>query len=207
VIPKPERVRLDGPVGALEAVVEDPGTPGELCGIVCHPHPQFGGTMDNKVVTTLARALHECGVPTVRFNYRGVGASEGRYDEGNGETDDAVAAAAFARQHFGRRTMVVAGFSFGGMIALRVAVRVGAGRLITVAPAIQRIGHDGAMPPCPWLIIQGDADEVVDPTGVLAWAASLKPPPHVVVAAGVGHFFHGRLAELKDAVIAEIRNG
>ena len=207
MIPKPGRVRIDGPVGALEAVVEDPGTTGPLCGIVCHPHPQFGGTMDNKVVTTLARALHECGVPTVRFNYRGVGMSEGAYDEGNGETDDALAAAAFARQRFGRAALVVAGFSFGGMVALRVAVKAGAARLITVAPAIQRIRHEGGMPPCPWLIIQGDADEVVDSQEVLAWAASLDPPPHVVVAAGVGHFFHGRLAELKDAVIAEIRNG
>lgn len=207
MIPTPERVRLDGPVGSLEAVVEDPGAPGELCAIVCHPHPQFGGTMDNKVVTTVARALHECAVPTVRFNYRGVGASEGVYDEGNGETDDALAAANFASQRFAGRGLLVAGFSFGGMVALRVAQRRRVARLITVAPAIQRMGHDGTVPECPWLIIQGDADEVVDPAGVIAWAASLDPPPHVVVAAGVGHFFHGRLGELKDAVMAEIRNG
>jgi alpha/beta superfamily hydrolase len=207
VIPKPERVRLDGPAGVLEAVVEDPGVPGALCAIVCHPHPQFGGTMDNKVVTTLARALHECGAPTVRFNYRGVGASEGTYDEGRGETDDAMCAADFARTRFGDRALVVAGFSFGGMVALRVARQRACARLITVAPAITRLAPGEGMPNCPWLIVQGDADEVVAPQAVQTWAASLQPPPRVVMAAGVGHFFHGRLAELKEAVIADIRNG
>jgi len=203
-----ERVRIEGSAGAIEAVVGEVDRPGAMHAIVCHPHPLYGGTMDNKVVTTLARALQECAVPTVRFNFRGVGASGGSYDEGRGETDDAAAVADWAARRWPGRGLIVAGFSFGAYVALRLTALRKPERLIMVAPPVQRFDFAClAMPVCPWLLVQGEADEVVDARSVLAWAGGSKPPPHLVTLPGVGHFFHGSLHELRDAVIGEIRSG
>jgi hypothetical protein len=164
--------------------------------------------MDNKVVTTLARALHEVGIPSLRFNFRGVGASDGSFDQGNGETADAEAVAAYGAARWPGSNLVVAGFSFGGFVALRLALGRAVERLITVAPAIQRFDLTaGGVPGCPWLVVQGDADEVVDPEAVISWARGLVPPPRLVILQGVGHFFHGHLHELRDAVIESIRSG
>ncbi|MEP6546804.1 MAG: alpha/beta hydrolase [Gammaproteobacteria bacterium] len=203
-----ERLSLEGPAGALQAVVEDPGIAGASYAVVCHPHPLYGGTMDNKVVTTVARALQDLGMPTLRFNFRGVGASAGAFDRGIGETDDADAIAAWGAVRWPGRTLVIAGFSFGAYVALRLAQRRPPRRLISIAPAIQRFDEAGtAVPRCPWLLVQGDADEVVDPAAVIAWATRLAPKPQLVVLPGVGHFFHGRLHELRDIVTDAIRNG
>jgi len=207
-VPAPERIAIAGPVGPLEAVVEDPATGAAAFAIVCHPHPLFGGTMDNKVVTTVARALQACGLATIRFNFRGVGASPGEYDHGRGETDDAAAVAAWGETRFGVRAVVAAGFSFGGYVALRLAQSRPLQRLITVAPPVNRMEFAALpTPACPWLIVQGDADEVVDPAAVSAWAGGLGGTVRFVVMPGVGHFFHGRLQELRDAVIEEVRSG
>jgi uncharacterized protein len=207
--PQPETLLIAGPAGTLEAIIEDPapGTPPAACIVVCHPHPLHGGTMHNKVVTTLARAGNELGAPSLRFNYRGVGASEGSFDEGRGETEDALAAVAVARQRWPQAVLWLAGFSFGGHIALRASTRDGVNpaRLVTVAPAFTRYYKSVSevlVPSCPWLVIQGDADEVIDPEEVLSWSAALQPPPQTAVLAGVGHFFHGRLNELRDAATA-----
>ena len=203
-----ERLAIDGQAGALEAVVEDPGVAGSSYAVVCHPHPLFGGTMDNKVVTTVARALQETGMPTLRFNFRGVGASAGVFDQGIGETTDADAVASWGAARWPGRALVAAGFSFGGYVALRLAQRRVTQRLITIAPAIQRFDASAmAVPQCPWLVVQGDADDVVDPSAVIDWVNSLDPKPRLVVLPGVGHFFHGRLHELRDAVIDAIRSG
>jgi uncharacterized protein len=203
-----ERVSIEGPAGALEAVVEDTGLPNPSYAIVCHPHPLMGGTMDNKVVTTVARALRETGIPTLRFNFRGVGASGGTFDEGIGETADADAVATFGTRRWPGRTLVIGGFSFGGFIALRLAQKRTPRHLITVAPAIGLFDVSGlTVPRCPWLIVQGDADDVVDPVAVAAWVDTLSPKPRLVVLPGVGHFFHGRLRELQDTVIDAIRSG
>jgi len=203
-----ERLSIEGPAGALEAVVEDTGMMSPSYAIVCHPHPLMGGTMDNKVVTTVARSLRETGIPTVRFNFRGVGASGGTFDQGIGETEDADAVAAFGARRWPGRSLVIGGFSFGGYIALRLAQKRTPRHLITVAPAIGLFDVSGlAVPRCPWLIVQGDADDVVDPTRVADWVATLSPKPRLVVLPGVGHFFHGRLRELQDAVIDAIRSG
>jgi alpha/beta superfamily hydrolase len=203
-----ERLMIQGPAGALEAIVEDPGTADTRYGVVCHPHPKFGGTMDNKVVTTVARALQGQGIPTVRFNFRGVGASAGGFDEGSGETDDADAVASWGDARWPQRTLVIAGFSFGAMVALRLAQRRLPGQLITVAPAIRHLdAAAAAVPRCPWLIVQGDADDVVEPAGVIFWAEHLEPRPRLIVLPGAGHFFHGRLHDVRDAVIDAIRNG
>jgi uncharacterized protein len=210
--PALERLSLEGPAGALEVIVEDPGGPGQSFAVVCHPHPLFGGTMNNKVVTTVARALQATGIPTLRFNFRGVGASAGVFDQGAGETADADCVASWGAKRWPGRTLVIAGFSFGGYVALRLALKRAARHaapkfLITMAPAIQRFEEPVAAPGCPWLVIQGDADDVVDPAAVIEWVNGLDPPPRLVVLAGAGHFFHGRLHEVRDAVIDAIRSG
>ena len=202
-----ESLVIEGPSGALEGIVDDPGIAGPHYAVICHPHPLYGGTMDNKVVTTVARALNSLAIPTLRFNFRGVGRSGGAYDQGVGETDDAAAAAAYGAARWPGRDMLAAGFSFGGYVALRLARRIPAARLITVAPAVLLFTADIGAPACPWVIIQGDADDVVDPKALMAWASALTPAPRLVVLPGVGHFFHGRLHDLREAVINAIRNG
>jgi alpha/beta superfamily hydrolase len=168
-----ERLRIAGPAGVLEAIVEDPGdSGGPSYAVICHPHPLYGGTMDNKVVTTLARALLDAGVATVRFNFRGVMLSTGAYDHGVGEIADAAAVASWGELRWPGKTLIIAGFSFGGYVALRLASQRTTARLITVAPAIGMFGAEiSATPDCPWLIVQGDADDVVNPKAVIAWAA------------------------------------
>jgi alpha/beta superfamily hydrolase len=173
-----------------------------VVGVVCHPHPLYGGTMQNKVVHTLARAMQELGAPTVRFNFRGVGASAGSYDAGRGELEDAIAVVAWARSRWVCDALWLAGFSFGSAIALQAAPAVHPLALVTVAPPVGRIlAHETAHPGCPWLVVQGDADELVDFATVRAWIARFEAPPELVVMAGAEHFFHARLGELRAAVM------
>jgi alpha/beta superfamily hydrolase len=202
--PGNETLRIAGPAGALEALLELPsGKPITGYAVICHPHPLHGGTMHNKVVHTLARALQELGCATLRFNYRGVGASFGSYADGIGETLDALAAVEYLRARFAGLPLTLAGFSFGGAVALRAAQSAAPMRLITVAPAVDRVSVDGlARPTGAWLIIQGDADEVVDAQHVRQWAARFVPPPQFALLPGVGHFFHGALAQLREQVLA-----
>ncbi len=171
--------------------------------VVCHPHPLHGGTLQNKVVHTLARVFVDLGLPTLRFNYRGVGASAGRYDQGIGETDDALAVIAYGRRRWPNASVSLAGFSFGAMVALRAASRgAPVRRLVSIAPAVGRTSEPPpARPDCPWLIVQGDADEIVDAGQIAAFARRFSPPPQLRVLAGVDHFFHGRLRELHDVVM------
>lgn len=195
-----------GPEGALEADAFDGSDPEAPFAIVCHPHPLLGGTMDNKVVTTTVRALQGTGMATVRFNFRGVAASAGTYDGGAGETLDALAVAEWGTARWPGRPVVLAGFSFGAYVALRLAQVLAPARLITIAPPIGRFDFDGLKAPaCPWLILQGDADEVVDSERVREWARSLPDHVRLEMLPGVGHFFHGRLPELRDRVQREIR--
>jgi len=202
-----ERVSIAGQAGALEAIAEDPGAESPSYAVICHPHPLYGGTMDNKVVTTVARALQETGMPTLRFNFRGVGASAGEFDQGAGETADADAVGEWGAARWPGRSLVIAGFSFGGYVALRLAQRRLPRHLITIAPAVQGFVASTAVPRCPWLVVQGDADDVVDPKAVIDWVNGLDPKPRLVVLPGVGHLFHGALRELRDAVVDAIRSG
>jgi hypothetical protein len=196
---------IAGPAGSLQAIAEDPGAGGERFALLCHPHPLYGGTMENKVVTTVARALRDAGIPTLRFNFRGVGRSEGVFDAGIGETADAAAAEIWCADRWPGRRPVLAGFSFGAYVVLRLAQQGRAAALITVAPPVTSFDFSGLRSPaCPWLVVQGDADEVVNPQSVIAWADSLEPRPQLLVMPGVGHFFHGRLGELRDAVTGAI---
>jgi alpha/beta superfamily hydrolase len=197
------RATLAGPAGAIEALIETPhDSPHTAFGVICHPHPLFGGTLQNKVVHTLARSFQELGAPTIRFNFRGVGGSAGAFADGIGETQDALHVIAEGRRRWPGAALWLAGFSFGGAVAFRAAARAGAKLLVTVAPAVRLIDlGDARVPDCPWLIVQGDADELVDAASVEEWAAALAPSPTVKMLPGVGHFFHGQLRELTSLVV------
>ncbi len=207
--PSPEKAVIDGPVGPLEALIEVPdGYPGRDCAVVCHPHPLHGGTMQNKVVHTTARALQERGYATVRFNFRGVGASAGSFDDGRGETGDALAACDYALARWPGARLTLAGFSFGAFVAYRAASLRPAVRLFTIAPPVGRFDFTAhPAPQLPWVVIQGDRDELVDHARVLEWTRTATPPPTVIILPGAEHFFHGRLNELKDAVQAHLGAG
>jgi uncharacterized protein len=199
--PRPEALEIPGPVGPLEALFEDPGGEPPAIAVVCHPHPLYQGTMRNKVVHTVARAANRLGAPALRFNFRGVGASGGAWDEGEGETEDALAVIEWVRARWPRRPLWLAGFSFGAYVALQAARKVRPAALVTVAPPVQRFPLGAAADPgCPWLVVQGEADELVDYAAVVAWVAARPVPPQLVLLPGTSHFFHGRLAELQEAV-------
>lgn len=201
--PNRESLTIRGPAGQLEALLEEPK--GELrayAAVICHPHPQFQGTMLNKVVHTLSRAMNDLGVPVVRFNFRGVGASDGEYGAGIGETGDALAVVEWVLERYPGSQLCLLGFSFGGMVACRAAMSVATANLVTVAPAVSRLSGilEGRQPECPWLIIHGDADEVVSCDDVIDWFNTLMPGPELCVLPDASHFFHGRLTLLRETV-------
>jgi alpha/beta superfamily hydrolase len=194
-----ERELIDGPAGALEVVINVPAGAPVGIALVAHPHPQQGGTLDNKVVQTLAKTFFALGYVPVRFNFRGVGASIGSFDNGDGETEDALSALAHARRRFGESLPIaLAGFSFGSFVQTRVATRVTAERLALIAPAVQRFAVETV--PADTIVVHGDEDDVVSLSDVLAWARPQQLP--IVVFPGCGHFFHGRLPQLQRVVTA-----
>jgi hypothetical protein len=192
-----------GPVGDLEGILDFPESAPRALAVVCHPNPVQGGTMQNKVAYILARAFNDLGALSLRFNFRGVGKSAGVFDKGVGETGDALAALDwFVAEHPGL-PLWLAGFSFGAYVALRAQALRPVERLVTVAPAVQRFATSPITPPvCPWLLVQGDVDDVVPADEVLSWARGLTKPPQIAVLQGAGHFFHGRLTDLRDTVVA-----
>jgi uncharacterized protein len=189
---------IAGPSGALEVIFSTPdGLPPKALALICHPHPQFGGSMDNKVVQTLARAFAELGFATVRFNFRGVGHSAGSFDEGIGETDDAAAVLQWARTQVPVATRwIAAGFSFGCFVQSRLLNHAEPAQLVLVGPAVGRFQI--AEVPKDTVVIHGEEDDVVPLADVLNWARPQGLP--VTVFPGAGHFFHGRLTELKSVV-------
>lgn len=195
---------LPGPAGTLEVAVdlpEDATAALPLVAIVCHPLPTEGGTMHNKVVTMAARALRELGATTVRFNFRGTGASEGAFDEGRGEAEDLHAVAAWVRAARPADTLWLAGFSFGAYVSLRAAAALQPGLLLSIAPPAGRWDFDAiATPTMPWLVIQGEADEIVDPQAVYAWLDGLKSGAQLVRMPDTSHFFHRKLMDLRGAI-------
>jgi alpha/beta superfamily hydrolase len=197
---------IAGPAGALEVAVELP-KPGEArrgFAVIAHPNPPEGGTMHNKVVTTCARAFTESGIAAVRFNFRGVGASEGEFDGGRGEILDMLAVVQWAMQQHRADALWLAGFSFGSWVALQVARQVPVQQMVSIAPPVGRRDFSGVLPPpCPWLLVQGEADEVVSAAAVFEWAGKQDPAPTIVRMPDTGHFFHRRLIDLRGA----IRNG
>lgn len=205
-LPCGERVALEGPVGCLEALIGCPEHPGARgLGIVCHPHPLMGGTMHNKVVHFICRAFNELGLYSLRFNFRGVGASEGTYGEGDGEAQDLGAALDWARTRAPDQALWLAGFSFGGWVALRQAHHPGVTQLVTVAPAVNRSDQRPIeSPECPWLLVQGEQDEVVPATAVRRWLAGLARQPEAVFMPDAGHMFHGQLTRLRKILLERL---
>ena len=197
-------VTLAGPAGALELAVDlsdADATPRPLVAIVCHPLPTEGGTMHNKVVTMVARGLRELGATTVRFNFRGTGKSEGAFDAGRGEVDDLRAVAAWVRERRPHDALWLAGFSFGAYVALQAAAELQPALLITVAPPAGRWNFDPiTTPTMPWLVVQGEADEVVDPQAVFDWLEDSKAQAELVRMPNTGHFFHRKLIDLRGAI-------
>lgn len=196
--PRTERRTIAGPAGAIECALDGPdaGVPPRGVAVLCHPHPLHGGTMDNKVVQTMARAFVQLGWRAVRFNFRGIGASEGGWDAGRGEVDDALAVVAAFRDP--ARPLALGGFSFGGYVASQAAARsAGVERLVLVAPAVQNFPMAAVSQDS--LVIHGEADDVVPLAAVLDWARPAVLP--VTVIPGSGHFFHGQLALLKNLIV------
>jgi len=202
------RTRLEtvaGPAGRLECALDAPDGSARGVALVCHPHPQFGGTMDNKVVQTLARAFVQLGWRSVRFNFRGVGASEGGWDEGRGEVDDALAVLAAYRTVELAQPFLLAGFSFGGYVAAAAAARLPTSdvpeRLVLVGASTEK----QAVPPVPagTVVIHGESDDVVPLAATLDWARPQSLP--VIVFPGVGHFFHGKLSLLRSVLVQQLQ--
>ena len=202
VRPESSDITIPGAAGDLEAVLEVPnGSQPAGSAVVCHPHPLHGGTLQNKVAHTLARAFLNSGFASLRFNFRGVGESAGTFDDGRGEVEDAVAAVRWLRDHLPGSPLWLGGFSFGAAIAVHAAVRCGADGIVSIAPAVRRFAEGMEQQPrCDWLIVQGDQDELVDVDETIDWLNSLDPGPVLEVFEGAEHFFHGRLVELRNTV-------
>jgi alpha/beta superfamily hydrolase len=197
-------VMLSGPAGLLELAVDPPEvevSPLPLTVVLCHPLSTEGGSLSNKVVTMAARSLRELGATTVRFNFRGVGKSEGVFDHGNGERDDLLAVVAWVSEQRPGDALWLAGFSFGAYVSLRATSEIQPDALISIAPPAGRWDFDSiVLPTCPWLVIQGDEDEIVDPQAVYDWIDTLKQKPELVRMPGTSHFFHRKLIDLRGAL-------
>jgi len=191
-----ERVFIDGAAGRIETVIERPAGATRGAALVAHPHPLYGGTLDNKVVQTLARTFLELGYVALRPNFRGVGASEGVHDEGRGETEDLLRVAAHAKENLGDLPIVLAGFSFGAAVQTQVAQRTSPHRVVLVGVAVGRFPSEAV--PSDSIVIHGERDETVALAKVLDWARPQELP--VVVIPGADHFFHLRLSLIKNIV-------
>jgi len=193
-----QKLTIAGPAGALELAVGAAVPGATRFAVICHPHSLHGGTMDNKVVTMLERSMRDAGVATIRFNFRGVGASGGAFDDGHGEGDDLAAVVALARSWAPDAQLWLAGFSFGSYVAARMAATLNAQLLISVAPPVGRFAFRAiAHPPCPWIVLQGEDDEVVDPAQVFEHFEHMQPPVELLRFPQTGHFFHGKLVEMR----------
>ena len=212
------RTLIEGAAGRIEVAATLPESPRAVA-VIAHPHPLFGGTMDNKVVTTLAKVFTEAGMATYRFNFRGIGATEGSHDQGHGEAEDLARVVEHARATSGELPLHLAGFSFGGAVATRASERVEFHRLVLVAPGFRRIaehgmgeapdphdpnlGSEGRHTYATTLIVHGDLDETVPLADSIAWATPREVP--VIVVPGGEHFFHRKLHILREIVARWIK--
>jgi len=199
-----ENFLIPGEAGSLEAVLAQPEVfvPGDPIAVICHPHPLHGGSMANKVVHIVSSTLNQMGVVTLRFNFRGVGHSSGRFDNGKGEAQDLMAAAEWLKQRYPLSPLWLAGFSFGSFVAFSSYKEVQAARLLLVAPPVTKFEFPGIASPVtiPWMVIQGGKDDVVSPQEVSVWAQRQPNPPHYEWFADADHFFHGRLNHIRNAI-------
>lgn len=198
---------LEGPAGQLEVLTTWPKTTTQqTVGIICHPHPLQEGTMNNKVVTMIAKAFDHLGLATVRFNFRGVGKSDGEYGHTIGETEDLISIYQWVKSVLPEYEVWLGGFSFGSYIAAKVANQEAIMQLISIAPPVNHSDFYALTNiQCPWLIVQGDQDEVVPPKEVKDFAKNPPVPVKLIIMPEVGHFFHGRLIELRDILEKELK--
>jgi uncharacterized protein len=197
-----QKSSIDGPAGRIEIAIDDPGASRRGFALIAHPHPLYGGTLDNKVVQTLAKAFFALGYCALRLNFRGTGKSEGVFDEGRGEIEDFLALADYGRRTYGGAELAVSGFSFGGFVAAAVARQLAPRHLVLAAPAVGRFPVDAV--PAHALVIHGEQDDVVPLSEVLDWARPQSLP--IVVFPGAGHFFHGNLVTLQKVVERHCRS-
>ena len=204
---KNERFLLNGPAGKIEVMTTPTShTEKAVTSIICHPHPLYGGTMHNKVVTTAAKSFKRLGVKTVLFNFRGVGKSEGHYDNAIGETDDLRAILGWVKEACPNDEIWLAGFSFGSYVVAKVAnTNMDIGRLITIAPTVNNYNYKTfTNVACPWLVILGDQDELVPLEKMKAFVGQPPVPVRFAVIQEASHFFHGKLIELQETLIREL---
>jgi len=199
---------FDGPDGKLEGLLAAPKKDNtyNAFAVVCHPHPLFEGTLHNKVTYIIAKTIIDHGIPTLRFNFRGVEMSKGRFANGIGEKDDLLCAINKMKQIFPNKDLWLGGFSFGACMTLKVCENQNATQLFTVAPPVNAdYFTDIIAPTCPWLLLQGLADEVVNAQEVLDWCRHLDSPPETRTFEDIGHYFHRRLPEIKKAMTSHIK--
>ncbi|MGQ0699544.1 MAG: alpha/beta hydrolase [Panacagrimonas sp.] len=195
---------IAGAAGHIECLVAMPkGEPRGLA-VTCHPHPLFGGAMSNKVTYSMASMALKHGMVSARFNFRGAGLSEGRHDNARGETDDCVTVAEWLRTQRPDLPMLLTGFSFGAFVSLNAATRIRPAALVSIAPPFGRYFDNAPQPPhpgCPWMTVHSRDDDVVSFEETRTILATYEPAPEQVVVDGAGHFFHGRLPDLQQAVL------
>ncbi len=199
---------IDGPAGPLECLMTEGEAPQQsITAILCHPHPLFSGTMNNKVITTLMQTCRDLGMDSIRFNFRGVGLSAGQYDNGEGELQDCLAIVDWVKQHKPSHKILLAGFSFGGCIAMRAAAQIAPIGLITIAPPVDKMNSQSlAQITCPWIMIQGEKDETVSPQSVYQFVALRSEKINLIRLPNAVHFFHGQLTVLKQQLTEAIKN-
>jgi alpha/beta superfamily hydrolase len=198
-----EHFLIPGPAGGLEAVMASPENRTEkfAVAVICHPHPLYGGSMANKVVHIVANTFGEMGLPTLRFNFRGVGHSQGRYDQGRGEVQDLVATCHWLKQRYPDAPLWLAGFSFGAYVAHQAHQQVHADRLLLIAPPVTLFDFNvGVQVQIPWMVIQGGKDEIIAPEKVSAWVHRQGHPASYQWLGDADHFFHGRLNSIREVI-------
>jgi len=200
---------IKGPVGEIEAVLDLPETDSiqSYIAVNCHPHSLHGGTMTNKVVHTVSRSIAGLGIPSLRFNFRGVGKTDGEYDEGRGERNDLKAVVRWLRDKYPQAKLLLSGFSFGSFVSAFAAREIDPSMLLSVAPPVKRFDFDGFVrPECEWNVIMGTSDELVEFNEVENWISAFELPPGLIAMEDASHFFHGRLIELREHVESLVSN-
>lgn len=193
--------------GTLESCIQEPPHPINKIGIMCHPHPLHGGTMNNKVVTTLTRVFRDLDMINIRFNFRGVGKSTGTFDEGIGETDDALAIIKWAQKCFPGKEIFLAGFSFGAYVSLRAAAYTKLSHLISIAPAVKHAPFLALKAPtCPWSVVIAEDDQIAPAKDTYQWINTLRIKPEILSFPHTSHFFDGKLLELREQLVQRLKD-
>ncbi|MGX5174720.1 alpha/beta hydrolase [Aliikangiella sp. IMCC44653] len=204
-----QKLIIRGQVGDIQAVLDiAEGTPEvDFVAVNCHPHSLHGGSLSNKVTHTLAKAIASFGIPSLRFNFRGVGDTHGEFDEGVGEQQDLADAVAWLQARYPNKQLILTGFSFGSYVSALAAKQLNPSLLLSVAPPVKRFDFSQFQRPnCEWQVLMGDADELVEFGAVVDWVESFTPSPHLIRFEQASHFFHGRLIELREQVEQIIEN-